>query len=248
MAVLVKASADKADSPKEVAAVSDVVLTCLPTLKASEEVYLGTDGLLKGVRAGTILVETSTVPPSLMKRISAKAEKKRAAVVDASLQSRSTFHKGLMKLTADEVAAKGLITVQVGGDPKDLEKVRPIIATFGNPILHLGPIGSGMMAKVIQNAVIHANFCVACEVIAVAAKAGIDIKKLVEIMGKVGSRSFIVENVIPLYLEKGIGRTMRTEVALKDSQAMLDLGRELGVPLLMQSIKHSYYEWAKNSG
>jgi 3-hydroxyisobutyrate dehydrogenase-like beta-hydroxyacid dehydrogenase len=248
MEVLVKAGAKKAGSPKEVAAVSDVVVTSLPTLKVCEEVYLGSDGLLKGARAGTILVETSTVTPSLVKRFYEEAKKQGVAVVDAAMQARSTFHEGLMVLKADEIAARGLITIQMGGDPEDVEKVRPILSAFGNPILHLGPIGSGTMAKVIQNAVIHANFCVACEVLAVAAKAGMDIRKLVGIMGKVGSRSFIIDNVIPLYLEKGIGRVMRTEVAVKDSQAMLELGRELGVPLLMQSLKHSYYEWASHSG
>ena len=75
-----------------------------------------------------------------------------------------------------------------------------------------------------------------------------DIEKLLQIMGKVGSKSWIVEHAIPAYLENGAGRMMRTEVALKDSQSMLDLGRELGVPLLMQSLKHSYYEWANHSG
>jgi 3-hydroxyisobutyrate dehydrogenase-like beta-hydroxyacid dehydrogenase len=245
---LVQAGATKADSPEEIASVSDVVLTSLPTLKASEDVYLGNHGLLKGGRAGTILVETSTVSPHVVKRFADEAREQGVMVVDASLYARSSFHPGLLELKANEVAARGLVTVQVGGDPNDVEMVRPILSTFGNPILHLGPIGSGMMAKVIQNAVTHANFCIACEALAVAAKADMDLRKLLDTMGKVGSKSWIVEHAIPAYLEQGEGRMMRTEVAVKDSQSMLDLGRELGVPLLMQSIKHSYYEWARHSG
>jgi 3-hydroxyisobutyrate dehydrogenase-like beta-hydroxyacid dehydrogenase len=248
VADLVQAGAKQADSPKAIAEVSDVVLTSLPTLQASEDVYLGDRGLLQGARAGMILVETSTVSPRVVKRFAEEAETRGVAVVDAALYARSSFHPGLLELKADEVAAKGLVTVQVGGAPNEVEKVRAILSTFGNPILHLGPIGSGMMAKVIQNAVTHANFCVACEALAVAAKADMDIKKLLQIMGKVGSKSWIVENAIPAYLENGTGRMMRTEVAVKDSQSMLELGRELGVPLLMQSLKHSYYEWAHHSG
>ena len=91
--------------------------------------------------------------------------------------------------------------MQVGGEPEQVEKVWAILSTFGNPILHLGPIGAGMTAKVIQNAVTHANFCVACEALAVAAKADMDIEKLLQIMGKVGSKSWIVEHAIPAYLE-----------------------------------------------
>ena len=248
MADLVRGGAQQADSPGEIAEAADVVVTSLPTLDASEDVYLGSHGLLRGARAGTILVETSTVSPNVVKRFSEEAERQGVAVVDAALQARSTFHPGLQELAANEVAAKGLITVQVGGAPDAVENVRAVLSTFGNPILYLGSIGSGMMAKVMQNAVIHANFCVACEVLAVAAKAGMDLRKLVDTMGKVGSRSWIIENVIPAYLETGGGKAMRTEVAAKDSQSMLDLGRELGVPLLMQGIKHSYYEWARHSG
>lgn len=245
---LVKAGATGAESPKAVAELADIVLTSLPTLQASEDVYLGSQGLLQGARAGTILVETSTVSPTVVKGFAEAAGAQGVAVVDAALYARSSFHPGLLELKANEVAARGLVTVQVGGEPEQVEKVRPVLSTFGNPILYLGPIGSGMMAKVIQNAVTHANFCIACEVLAVAAKADMDIEKLLQIMGKVGSKSWIVENAIPAYLESGTGRMMRTEVALKDSQSMLDLGRELGVPLLMQSLKHSYYEWANHSG
>jgi 3-hydroxyisobutyrate dehydrogenase-like beta-hydroxyacid dehydrogenase len=169
-------------------------------------------------------------------------------VVDAALQARSTFHPGLQELAANEVAAKGLVMVQVGGEADDVETVRPILSTFGNPILHLGPIGSGTMAKVMHNAIIHANFCVACEMLAVAAKAGMDLRKLLDTMGKVGSRSWVVEHATPAVLETGRGKARRTEVAAKDSQSMLDLGRELGVPLLMQGLKHSYYEWVRHSG
>lgn len=245
---LVKEGAKKASSPKEVAQVTDVVLTSLPTLEACEQVYRGANGLLKGGRAGQTFVETSTTPPSVVRSLSEEARKQGIVLFDAAMYSRSMFHPGLFELTADQIAAKGLITLLVGGDPAEIERVRPVLSTFGNPILHLGPVGSGELAKVLANALVHAFFTVTCEVFAVGAKAGMDMRKLHEIMSKTGPKSWVIDNVITQYLEKGTGKMMRTEVAVKDSESMLQLGRELGVPLLMQSLKHSYYEWAKNSG
>ncbi len=245
---LVSEGANKAETPKEVAEVSDVVLTSLPTLEACEEVYLGTNGLLKGARTGEILVETSTVPPSVVKRFSDEAGKQGVVVIEAALLARTLFNPGVSKLRADEVAAQGLITLVVGGSTEEVERVRPVLATFGNPILHLGPVGSGMMIKVLNNAIAHANFAVACEVFALAAKAGVDIRKMHELFTKTGARSFIIDDVIPHYLETGTGKQMRTEAAIKDSESMLQLGRELGVPLLMQNINHAYYQWAQSCG
>ena len=245
---LVKYGANSAYSAKEVVKQTDIVITSLPTLKASEDVFLGKDGLIAGGQKGQIFIETSTVAPGLVKKFYKKAQKKGIAVVDAAIQSRSTFHPGLLKLKANEAAAKGLMTVQVGGDKNIVGKVKPVLSTFGNPVLHLGPIGSGTTTKVIQNAIAHANFCIACEALSVAVKAGVDLKTFVDLAGRVCSRSWITEEIIPQYLEKGVGRMMRTEVVVKDGQSMLELGRELGVPLLMQSIKHSYYEWANHSG
>ncbi len=126
MEQLVTEGANKAATPKEVAEVSEVVLTSLPTLKACEEVYLGVNGLLKGARAGEILVETSTVPPGVVKRFSDEARKQGVVVIDAALHGRSLFSPGLSELSADQVAAKGLLTVLVGGNPDEVERVRPI--------------------------------------------------------------------------------------------------------------------------
>ncbi len=245
---LVGEGASKAESPKEVAELSDVVLTSLPTLAACEEVYLGAAGLLKGARSGQTFVETSTVPPSLVRRFSDVARKQGVAVIDAALLTRTLFHPELSKLKADEAVSTGLVTVLVGANPDELERVRPVLATFGNPILHLGPVGSGEMVKVLNNAITHANFAVACEVYAVASKAGVDMRKMNDLMLKTGARSSVLENPIPHYLETGTGKMMGLEPALKDSESMLQLGREFGVPLPIQSIAHAYYEWARSCG
>jgi 3-hydroxyisobutyrate dehydrogenase-like beta-hydroxyacid dehydrogenase len=241
---LVKAGARKATNPKEMAEVSDVVLTSLPSLEACEEIYFGAHGLLKGARKGLILVETSTVPPSMVKRYANEANKQGVVVIDAPLLAGTTFHPGLAKFKADEIAAQGLVSVMIGGDTADVEKVRPVLATFGNPIFHVGPVGSGEMIKVLTNAVSHAYFVVALEVVAVAAKAGVDLKKLDEIFRHTKASSSAMNDAIPYYLKNGKGRLMNIGSAIKDSEAMLEVAREVDVPVLIQSVNHAYYEMA----
>ena len=242
---MVREGATKAGTPKEIAEVSDVVLTSLPTLQACEEVYLGSNGLLKGARAGEILVETSTVPPSLVKRFAEAASEKGVSVIDAPLIAGGRV--GLPG-SSDEIAAQGRILVVVGGNPEEVKKVWPILETFGNPVLHMGSLGAGALTKVLVNAVAHNNFAVACEALAVGAKAGADMRNLYEVISQSAGRSGVLENVALQYLQNGKCRVMRTEVAVKDSESMLEAARELGVPVLIQSISHAYYEWAQHSG
>ncbi|MBI4191811.1 MAG: NAD(P)-dependent oxidoreductase [Betaproteobacteria bacterium] len=241
---LVKAGARKTTNPKEMAEVSDVVLTSLPSLEACEEIYFGAHGLLKGARKGLILVETSTVPPSMVKRYVNEADKLGVVVIDAPLMARTTFHPGLAKFKADEIAAQGLVTVMVGGDKANVEKVRPVLATFGNPIFHVGPLGSGEIIKVFNNAVTHAYFAAALEVLAVAAKAGVDLKNLEEIFRNTSAMSGPLNDALAYNLQHGKGKLMNIGSAIKDSEAMLELAREHDVPVLIQSVNHAYYEMA----
>ncbi|MBI2858540.1 MAG: NAD(P)-dependent oxidoreductase [Chloroflexi bacterium] len=244
---LVAQGARQAGSPREIAAACDVVLTSLPSLAACEEVYLGNSGLLKGARPGEILVETSTVPPSLVKRFADEARKQGVAVMDASLKSGAFARPDLAGLKSDEIIGRGVINVLVGGEPEQVEKVKPVLSSFGLP-MHLGPIGSGALVKVLANAISHAEFVSTCEVFAVAAKAGVNLQNLLETFAKTGPMNSTISDTLPRLLRTGKGKKMRTEAGVKDCESMLQVGRELGVPLLIHSMTHYYYEWAQTQG
>ncbi|MCO5063523.1 MAG: NAD(P)-dependent oxidoreductase [Rhizobiaceae bacterium] len=245
---LVDAGATSAGSPKEVAERCDVILTSLPTIKACEAVYFGDTGLLKGARKGQVLVETSTVPPHIVRRVADEAEKLGVGAIDAALLSRTKFHPGLSQLKSFEVVAKGQLTVMIGGKPEDIEKARPVLSTFADPLFEMGPIGSGVLIKVLNAALTHAYFAIACEVMAVARKSGIDLRKLEEIFRNTSAYSGALNNNMPHYLETGKGKMMSIESAIKDSEAILEVARELNIPLLMQSVNHAYYEMALQKG
>ena len=240
--------AKSAKSAKEIAEVSDICFTSLPSIAAWEDVYFGSNGLLKGARKGEILVDTSTVAPSLTRKIYDEAKKQGVEVMDAALQSGTLYHEGLFKLKANEVVERGQVTVMVGGDPETVEKARPVIASFGDPIIYFGPVGSGELIKVVGNAMTHAAFAMLCEFVAVAMKSGIDVKRLLDYLAKISSMNRLIEYTIPSYMESGKGRMMRLEPCLKDCESMLQVAKDCSMPMLFQSITNDYYLWAESLG
>jgi 3-hydroxyisobutyrate dehydrogenase-like beta-hydroxyacid dehydrogenase len=241
---LVRAGAIAGATPAEVAQTSDIVLTSLPTIEACESVYFGKDGLLQAGRRGLTLVETSTVTPRFVRTYAEEGAKSGTAIVDAALLGRTTFHPGLDKLKSNEIVAAGLVTVMMGGDDADVARVKPVIETFGNPIYHMGALGAGEMIKVLNNAMSHAYYVVALEVISVAAKSGVDMRKMMEIFRNTSASSCATNDVLPHYLANGSGKLMNIGSAIKDADAMLELARAVDVPVLMQNINHAYYEMA----
>jgi len=241
---LVKAGAKSARNAREIAEASDIVLTSLPTLAACEETYFGENGLLKAARKGLTLVETSTVTPTVIQGYASEANPKGVAIVDAALLARTTFHPGLDKLKANEIAAQGQVTVVIGGDTGDVERVKPVLSAFGNPLFHMGPLGSGVMIKVLNNATSHAYFVVILEVLAVAAKSGVSLAKLEEIFRNTTACSAPLNDVAAYYLKHGKGKLMNIGSAIKDSEAILEIARQVEVPMLMQNVNHAYYQMA----
>lgn len=138
----------------------------------------------------------------------------------------------------------GLCTVMMGGDDADVARVKPVIETFGNPIYHMGPLGAGEMIKVLNNAMSHAYFVVALEVVSVAAKSGVNLQKLMEIFRNTSASSCATNDVLPHYLSNGAGKLMNIGSAIKDADAMLELARDVDVPVLLQNVNHAYYEMA----
>jgi 3-hydroxyisobutyrate dehydrogenase-like beta-hydroxyacid dehydrogenase len=122
------------------------------------------------------------------------------------------------------------------------------LETFGNPIIHFGPVGSGEMIKVLGNAAIHASFILLCEIVGLGVKADVDARLLLDYLGKIPLVNHFIENTIPHYMETGTGSMMLLEPCLKDAESILQLGQEFAVPMLMQSITHDYYRWAQCFG
>jgi 3-hydroxyisobutyrate dehydrogenase len=172
-------AASVARTPAELAANSDVVCLCVVNDADVESVIMRDDGVLAGVAAGGVIAIHATVHPETCRRMAAHAADRGVEVVDAPVSGGGI------------AAAAGKLLVMVGGDDTLVERVRPVFATYGDPVLHLGPLGSGQMAKLLNNFLFTAQLTVANETYDFAARLGIDRAAMAEVLdaGSGGSRA-----------------------------------------------------------
>ncbi len=207
-----------AEGPRAVAVRSEVVLTSLPDSGAVEQVALGEHGVFSGLVGGSTYVDTSTIAPSAMRRICAAGTERGLHVLDAPVSGG--IHG----------AQDASLTLFVGGHAEDLERVRPVLASIGGRIVHVGPAGSGNAIKLINNLMMFVNFIGACEGVAMSARAGIDPRLLLDAIRSSMGQSRIFEHTLSLFLNSGrMGAS--TDLAVKDLHLGIELGLELGVPL-----------------
>lgn len=210
-------------------AASDTVVLSLPAPKISLEV-VGT--LAPTMRRGAVIVETSTVNPSDIAEQLRVCAAHGVGLVDAAILS------GVAQM------AGGTATLLVGGEQADVDKVASLLAAMSGRIMRFGPPGSGMAAKVINNAVAHAVMVVLCEAGALAAATGVSGRELVELL--TGPDAGLTRPLTHRFAERILGGNydggMPTEAARKDSVLALALAQQTGVPLFAVQGAHAVYE------
>ena len=186
---LVARGAVEARNPAEIARQSDIVFLCLPSTVEVEATVFGDDGILAGCHAGMILVDSTTADPNSTRRLGVALSAKGVAMVDAPL-GRSP-----------KEAEAGKLNTFVGGDPGAVARVKPVIACYADTIIDAGPLGSAHTLKLMNNFISIGTSAVIAEAIATAAKLGVDMKKLYEVVSSGGANSAMFQMMMPWVLE-----------------------------------------------
>jgi 3-hydroxyisobutyrate dehydrogenase-like beta-hydroxyacid dehydrogenase len=169
-APLVDAGATLAPSVAALAAQCDVIASCLNTVAASEAVFLGPEGVAAHARAGTLWVDHATITPALAERLGAEAEARGAAFLDAPVSG------------GPEGAARGTLAIMVGGSAEAFGRARPVLEAMGQVVRHLGPVGSGTHAKLVNQLLTFVHGMAAAEAIALAQGLGVQLDALAEVL------------------------------------------------------------------
>lgn len=175
-----------AATPAEAVAGADFAITSLPSPAAVEEVCLGERGLAAGARPGTTVIEMSTSPPSLARRIAAELEPRGVDVLDAPVSG------GPMGAEA------ATLSIMVGGQAEVFERARPLFEALGRVIVHLGPAGAGQAAKLCNNLVAGCTMAALAESCAIAEAEGLDPAQLYALMANGTGDSRVLRNRFPL--------------------------------------------------
>jgi 3-hydroxyisobutyrate dehydrogenase len=176
-----KGSGDIASSPAALAAAVDIVGICVLTDADVEQVALGPDGLVEGLRPGTIVAIPSSVNPSTCTRIATALAQTGAEVIDAPVSG------------GGPAAAAHQLLVMVGGDPSSFERAQPVLAAFGDPIVHLGPLGAGQTAKLVNNLLLTGTLSLVHQAVELGAALGVEADALVRSLQHGSSRSYALD-------------------------------------------------------
>ena len=240
---LVQLGAKAGASPKEVAASSNIVLTSLPSIEASEEVALGNNGVLAGAKMGDLYIDTSTITPAVIRKIAGLAAKKGIEVMDAPVSGHVDQRIG------------GTLTIMVGSTKEEtLKRARPVLEAVGSNIIHVGDVGAGNMAKLAHNFISNTHVVTVMEGMILGVKAGLDVEKLIEVVKVSAGGSPLFERLSNLILTKsfdppaGEVASQALRHTCKDMKLALELAEELSISLPVGAEAFKIWMAGKDSG
>ena len=208
-----------ARTPAEVAARSEIVLSCVADDAAVEAVLLGRAGALERVLPGALVIDLSTVSPVTSRLVADAARVKGAAFVDAAM-SGSTPQ-----------AEEGALVVFAGGEPGAIERARPILDTIAKTVVHMGPAGAGTTMKLVVNTLLGAGLQILAEALALGEKAGIDRERLAEVLGETAVISPAQRGKLANAVANEFPSTFPVRLMYKDFNLILAHAAALAVPM-----------------
>jgi 3-hydroxyisobutyrate dehydrogenase-like beta-hydroxyacid dehydrogenase len=213
------AGAHPAVSATQVVRDADIVLACLPDVATVKEVFLGEDGIVANARPGQVLVDHSTVGIEASKACAAAAEERGAAFLDAPISGGT------------ERAGDGTLTIMVGGAAEAFQRALPVFQAMGTTVRHMGPAGTGTVAKLVNQLLVGIHSVAAAEAMLLAAKSGADPALVFEVVNSGWGQSFMLARNAPVMLDRSFDDARApVRTLLKDLGLLQDLTRELDTP------------------
>jgi len=216
---VVDAGAKSASTPKEVAKASDIIITMLPASKHVKEVVLGQNGIIEGAKPGAIVIDMSSITPTVSKDIAAALKQKGVDMLDAPVSG------------GEPKAIDGTLAIMAGGDEAVFEQVKNLLLSMGSNAILVGKNGSGVTAKLANQIIVNLNIAAMSEALVLAGKSGIDIEKMYEAIRGGLAGSAVLDAKVPLILKRDFVAGGRIDINLKDIGNVMETAHDVGVPL-----------------
>lgn len=242
LAAAVKIGATAAASVADVAKASELVVTMLPSSSNVEEVYLGAGGLLEAVGQGRLCVDMSTIDPAVSRRVGEAARRRGVRFMDAPVSGGVPG------------AVAGTLAIMVGAEAADLEEARPVLAAMGANVIHVGPVGSGEVAKICNNLIAGVAMVAVSEAFRIAEGFGVDPRVLTSVIAKSSGNTWAMEksHPVPGMMESPASRDyapgFMTDLMAKDLGLAVNAARELRVPVVVAPAAQQLLRLASSHG
>lgn len=236
MNALVERGAYPGDSPAAVAARSDLILICVSDTPDVEAVILGPGGVLEGVRAGSLVIDHSTISPAATKAVAARLAEAGVGMLDAPISG------------GPEGAEQGTLSIMVGGDEAHFRRALPALQVMGRNITHLGGVGAGQTAKLVNQIIVVVTMLGVAEGLLFAQAGGLDLHKTIEAIagGAAGSWMLSKRGVQAIVRDWRPGFTI--DLQQKDLRLALEAADQWGAPLLATGTVFQLYRTLQAQG
>ncbi|HWC30436.1 MAG TPA: NAD(P)-dependent oxidoreductase [Dehalococcoidia bacterium] len=227
-----------AESPKQVAEASEIVFTSLPGPPEVEAVALGPNGLLEGLKPGSVWCDLSTNSPTLMRRLHGIFAEKGIHILDTPVSG------------GPQGAASGKMAIWVGGDESVFNDIKPVLDDMGDQVKYIGPIGAGSIAKLVHNCAGYAVQTALAECFTMGVKAGVDPLNLYDAIRQgAGGRRRTFDGLAGSFMQNKFDPpSFALRLAHKDVRLATELGREVGVPMRLANMAYAELTEAMNRG
>lgn len=233
---LVAQGATRGASPADVAGQSDIIITCVSDTPDVEQVVLGEGGVIQGARPGSLVVDCSTISPQATREIAAQLAAKEIHMLDAPVSGGS------------EGAAKGTLSIMVGGEQADFDRALPVLQTMGKNIIYIGAQGSGQIVKLVNQVLVVGNCLAMCEALLLAQAGGVDLERTFQAVSQGAAGSWMLTNRGPQIIRRDWRPGFMVSLQQKDLRLVLDLADELGVPLAGTGLIFNLYRTLEARG
>lgn len=233
---LVAGGATAATSPADLAARCDIIITCVSDTPDVERVILGDDGVLHGVREGALVIDMSTISPQATQTMAEALRAKGVGMLDAPVSGGS------------EGAAKGTLSIMVGGSEGDFNRALPVLQTMGKAITLIGETGAGQTTKLMNQILVVGNALAMCEALLFAKAGGLDMQKALAAVEKGAAGSWMLSNRGPQILARDWRPGFMVDLQQKDLRLVMKAADDLETPLLLTPLVFNLYRTLQSQG
>ena len=221
---VVKAGAVSAHSSREVAQGTEVIIVMVPDSSESKEVVLGKDGVLEGVKPGSLVIDMSSINPLVSQEIARELKKKGADMLDAPVSG------------GEPGAVQGTLAIMVGGEEKIFKECLKVFEPMGKNIVYVGPIGAGGFTKLVNQIIVALNIAAVGEAFTLGVKAGLDPQTIFQAIRGGLAGSTVLEAKAPMMIGRNFKPGFKIRLHHKDLNNALTTAKDVGVPLPLTSL------------
>ena len=233
---LASEGANVADNPAEVASQSEVIITIVSDSPDVEDVVAGSNGVIEGIKSGSVVVDMSTISPQMERNLDQKLREKGCNLVDAPVSG------------GDVGAQNATLAIMAGGDQQVFERVRPVLAVMGKTVTYCGEVGCGQLTKLCNQILVCLNLLGVSEALSFARKNGLDANVMIEAVKGGAAGSWQLSNLGPRVVDRDFEPGFMVDLMQKDLRLVLEAAAAAKASLPATALVHQLFSSVQAAG